>query len=453
MDKKKLYIKTYGCQMNFYDSGKMEDILKPLGFCSSDEIAGSDLVILNTCHIREKAAEKVYSELGRIRLEKEKMKNSGRNMLVAVAGCVAQAEGKEIISRAPYVDIVVGPQSYQRLPQLVANAEKIHNKVVELDFSADDKFDSLPEEEKKSEVSAILTIQEGCDKFCTFCVVPYTRGAEFSRAVPDIYREAVRLVSGGAKEIILLGQNVNAYHGKGPDGETWNLAKLIRHIADIKGLERIRYTTSHPRDMNEDLIKAHGEIETLMPFLHLPVQSGSDSILKKMNRKHTADSYRKTIDALRKSRSDIEFSSDFIVGFPGETDKDFEDTMRLVRDIGYTQAYSFKYSPRPGTPAAIDKDTVPEKIKTERLEELQQQINKQQNDFNLSSVGKTTSVLLDRKGKYEGQLVGRNPYMQSIHVVNAEGCFGDIVEVKMEEAFANSLSGTIINNEKLFAAG
>lgn len=437
--------------MNFYDSGKMEDLLKPLGFSSSDEVAGSDLVILNTCHIREKAAEKVYSELGRIRLEKEEMKKQGRQMLIAVAGCVAQAEGKEIMARAPFVDIVVGPQSYQRLPQLVANATAKNGNVVELDFSANDKFDSLPEEEQKSSVSGLLTIQEGCDKFCTFCVVPYTRGAEFSRSVPEIYREAIRLVEGGAKEIYLLGQNVNAYHGVAEDKEIWNLAKLIKHLAKINGLERIRYTTSHPRDMDDELIEAHGSVEKLMPFLHLPVQSGSNKILAAMNRKHDADFYLKIVDKLRAARPDIQLSSDFIVGFPGETEEDFMDTMKLVESVGFSQCYSFKYSPRPGTPAANDENQIAEDVKEERLARLQALIMSQQLEFNKSCVGKTMPVLFDRLGKFEGQILGKSPYMQSVYVSSAEYS-GEIVDVIIKGAFANSISGEIVPpSQKNFA--
>jgi len=439
--------------MNFYDSDRMEDSLKPMGFTLSDKVSDSDLVILNTCHIREKAAEKVYSELGRIRKEKAKRRKEGKNMIIAVAGCVAQAEGKEIIKRAPFVDIVIGPQSITRLPQLIANATDGKKGMVDLDFSPEEKFDELPEESRPQGLSSLLTIQEGCDKFCTFCVVPYTRGVEFSRPVPELYREAARLVSHGAKELFLLGQNVNAYHGKGPDGEAWGLGQLIRHIAAINGLERIRYTTSHPRDMDDDLINAHGEVEKLMPFMHLPVQSGSDKILKEMNRNHTADFYRGIIDKVRTARPDIQFSSDFIVGFPGETDEDFKETMKLVSDIGYAQAYSFKYSARPGTPAANREYLVPEKIKDERLIELQNLISKQQEEFNKKCIGLTMPVLFDRKGKYEGQIIGRSPYMQSVHVMDGHELFGKIAEVTMTEAFANSLSAIVqTQDEKISAA-
>ena len=441
--------------MNFYDSGRMADLLKTSGFEVAEAVDGADLVILNTCHIREKAAEKVYSELGRIRKEKDRMKNEeGRKMVLAVAGCVAQAEGKEIIKRAPFVDIVVGPQAYQRLPQMVANANDA--KGVELDFAADDKFDVLPEESDAQGSSAFLTIQEGCDKFCTFCVVPYTRGEEFSRSASEVMREAKKLVEQGSKEITLLGQNVNAYHGKWKDGSTWSLGRLAKELAELEGLERIRYTTSHPRDMDEELIKAHGEVEKLMPFIHLPIQSGSDRILKEMNRKHKAEDYLRLVDRLKASRPDIELSSDFIVGFPGETDEDFRDTLKLVEQVGYAQAYSFKYSPRAGTPAAIREDSIPEEVKSKRLAELQALLNKQQEEFNKSTIGRVLPVLLDREGKFEGQLVGRSPYMQAVHVVDDKNNFGKMVNVKIERAFANSVSGRIVEDsqdvEKIAAA-
>ncbi len=437
--------------MNVYDSERMADVLAPLGFELSVEVADSDLVILNTCHIREKAAEKVYSELGRIRKEKERLKAEGKNMLIAVAGCVGQAEGKEIFRRAPYVDIVVGPQAYHRLPEMVANAERARGNLINLDFSPNPKFDGLPQH-KPSGVSAFLTVQEGCDKFCTFCVVPYTRGAEFSRSVPEIYREALQLVQNGAKEISLLGQNVNAFHGQGLDGDTWNLARLIRHVAKIKGLERIRYTTSHPCDMDDDLIAAHGDTEKLMPFLHLPVQSGADRILQAMNRKHTAADYLRIIETLRKTRPDMQFSSDFIVGFPGETDEDFMQTVQLVKDVGYAQAYSFKYSPRPGTPAAAHKNRVPEEVKKERLAALQHLLSAQQFSFNQSCEGKTFPVLFEKKGKRQGQLIGKSPTMQSVHVMDAKKYYGSIVPVKIERGYARSLSGMIAVEEARSAA-
>lgn len=445
-NQKKLFIKTYGCQMNEYDSGRMKDLLQPLGYTAAEGPEDADLVILNTCHIREKAAEKVYSELGRIRLEKDRLKQEGRNMLIAVAGCVAQAEGKEIISRAPYVDIVIGPQAYQRLPMMVANAQKAIGDRVNLDFSPVEKFDNLPEDSSSKGISAFLTIQEGCDKFCTFCVVPYTRGAEFSRPVAEIYREAIRLVSGGARELYLLGQNVNAYHGQGPDGNSWNLAKLIKHLAKINGVERIRYTTSHPRDMDDELISTHAEVEQLMPFIHLPVQSGSDVILKKMNRGHTADFYRKIIDKIRKTRPDIAFSSDFIAGFPGETDDDFKDTIRLVENIGYASAYSFKYSPRPGTPAANQEDQIAESVKDQRLLELQALIKKQQDEFNRSKLGQVLPVLFEKPGRNNGQITGRSPYMQSVHIRESNDFCGRVANVEIIDILPNSLAGKVITN-------
>ncbi len=438
---KKMYIKTYGCQMNVYDSEQMEGLMRKDGFALSDSYEDADLVVLNTCHIREKAAEKVYSELGRIRAEKERMKDAGKRMTIAVAGCVAQAEGAEMKKRAPFVDIVVGPQSYQRLPKLVNNLGQDN---VALEFDAEDKFDQLHEEQTEaSAASAFVTIQEGCDKFCTFCVVPYTRGAEYSRPVSAIYREAMQKVAHGAKEIVLLGQNVNAYHGEA-DGNTWNLAELIAHVATISGLERIRYSTSHPRDMDEALIHAHGTIPALMPHLHLPVQSGSDRVLKAMNRKHTAEDYVKVIDALRAARPDLELSSDFIVGFPGETEEDFEDTMRLVERVRYAQAYSFKYSPRPGTPAAGSEDAVPEEVKQVRLEKLQALLGEQQQDYNQQTVGKTLPVLIEKSGRKAGQIVGRTPYMQSVHMVASSALIGSVQQVDITGLTGHGLTGVVI---------
>ncbi len=439
---KKLYIKTYGCQMNFYDSDKMADVLKPVGYENADVPSGADIVIINTCHIREKAAEKMYSELGRIKKEKNKMKKAGKDMTIVVAGCVGQAEGEEVFTRAPFVDVVVGPQSYHNLPDLIMRAQR-EKKVHALDFVENEKFDSLPDSSVPSTASAFLTIQEGCDKFCTFCVVPYTRGAEYSRAVPEIYREAINLVSRGTKEITLLGQNVNAYHGKGLDGDTWNLGKLIKHLAKIKGLERIRYSTSHPRDMHDELYEVHANEPKCMPFMHLPVQSGSDKILKAMNRKHTVDEYKEIIDKMRKMRPDIAISSDFIVGFPGETDQDFEDTMSLIDYAGFSQCYSYKYSPRPGTPAAESEEQIPEKIKDERLRELQQLTSKHQRGFNNKSVGLVMPVLFDREGRRDGQIVGKSPYMQSVYIEAPQEYFGQIIDVKISGAFAYSVSGHI----------
>ncbi len=427
--------------MNVYDSKKMEELLTPLGYEITEKPDDSNMVVLNTCHIRERAAEKVYSELGRIRIKQKKMQAKGKEMMIAVAGCVAQAEGEEVMKRAPYVDIVVGPQSYHHLPELIANAVRKKGGAMDLDFPAISKFDSLPEATSQG-ASAFLSIQEGCDKFCTFCVVPYTRGAEYSRRLEEIVREANRLVELGAREITLLGQNVNAYHGEGPNGETISLAKLIKHLAKIKDLKRIRYMTSHPLDMDEELIKLHGEEEKLMPFLHLPVQSGSNRVLKMMNRKHDRDHYLKIIESLRSTRKDIAFSSDFIVGFPGETERDFKDTLALIDEVGYAQAYSFKYSIRPGTPASIMDNQVPEQDKERRLGELQTLINNHQEGYNRSGVGKVMEVLFDRKGKLEGQILGRSPHMQSVYVNDAYN-FGKIVPVKIMEAHSNSLSGII----------
>jgi len=428
--------------MNFYDSMQMTDMFYNLGYENSETINGADIVILNTCHIREKAAEKVYSELGRIKRQKEKKKSLGENMIIAVAGCVGQAEGDEIFRRAPYVDIVVGPQSYQNLPDLIGKIHRDSGHLINLDFE-EDKFDKLPQESSQANISAVLSIQEGCDKFCTFCVVPYTRGAEYSRNVPEIYREAVRLVNSGAKEITLLGQNVNAYHGEADNGETWNLGKLIKHIAKIDGLERIRYSTSHPRDMHEDLYDAHANEPKLMPFLNLPVQSGSNNILNAMNRKHDRDSYIKIIDRLKEDCPDMQFSSDFIIGFPGETDKDFEDTMDLARKINFVQGYSFCYSPRPGTPGALMEDQVPEDIKKERLQHFQKLINEQQLEYNKSCIGKTLAVLFDGKGNKDGQIVGKSPYMQSVIIDGEENIIGKVANVKITQAGPNSLKGEL----------
>jgi len=446
---KKLFIKTWGCQMNVYDSVKMSDVLLPLGYETVDSPENADMVILNTCHIREKATEKVFSELGRLNKFKKQRADKGDETLIAVAGCVAQAEGDVIMDRAPYVDMVFGPQTYHELPEMVAKATGAYgaNRIVNTEFPMESKFDSLPEEGNSQGVSAFLSVQEGCDKFCTFCVVPYTRGAEFSRPADKVLAEARALVKGGAKELMLLGQNVNAYHGEGPDGKTWGLGRLIREMAEIDGLARLRYTTSHPRDMDDDLIAAHGDVDILMPFLHLPVQSGSDNILKLMNRKHTADDYRAIIDKLRKVRPDIAMSSDFIVGFPGETDADHKETLKLVEDIGYVFCYSFKYSPRPGTPGAKMGGIVLEKVKDVRLQELQALLNTQQKDYNLSTVGKTLPVLFDRKGQKDGQLLGKTPYMQSVHVTAHDRLQGQIADVMIEAAMANSLSGAVVTTE------
>ncbi len=451
---KKLFIKTWGCQMNVYDSARMADVLAPLGYRPVEEPDGADMVILNTCHIREKASEKVFSELGRLRQLKEGKAEAGDGrMIVAVAGCVAQAEGEEIVARAPYVDIVFGPQTYHTLPEMVARANRAAGSVLNTDFPAESKFDFLPEEAGGQGVSAFLAVQEGCDKFCTFCVVPYTRGAEFSRGAAAILGEARRLAAAGAREINLLGQNVNAWHGEGTDGATWGLGRLIRALAEIDGLERIRYTTSHPRDMDEDLIRAHAEVPQLMPYLHLPVQAGSDRVLAAMNRRHTADDYRRVVDRLRAARPDLALSGDFIVGFPGESDADFAQTLRLVTDIGYAQAYSFKYSPRPGTPAALEAAQVPEEVKAGRLAALQQLLDAQQHAFNQGFVGRTVPVLFDRKGKRTGQLLGRSPYMQSVHAEANERLLGRIVAVRVAAAHPNSLAGTVVTGAWQTAPG
>ncbi|HYC03449.1 MAG TPA: tRNA (N6-isopentenyl adenosine(37)-C2)-methylthiotransferase MiaB [Azospirillaceae bacterium] len=448
--KKKLFIKTYGCQMNVYDSGRMADVLAPLGYEPSETPEGADMVILNTCHIREKAAEKVYSELGRLRIEQKAKQAEGGRMIIAVAGCVAQAEGAEIMARAPHVDMVFGPQTYHQLPEMVARAVRGTGGVVNTDFPVESKFDLLPGEGGQATgPAAFLSVQEGCDKFCTFCVVPYTRGAEYSRPAAQVIAEAKRLVAGGAVEITLLGQNVNAYHGDDPNGgAVWGLGRLIRELAEIDGLERIRYTTSHPRDMDDDLIRAHGEVPQLMPFLHLPVQSGSDRVLAAMNRKHTADEYRRLVDRLRAARPDLALSSDFIVGFPGETDAEFADTLRLVTDIGFAQAYSFKYSARPGTPAAAMTDRqVSDPVKADRLEALQQLLAAQQLGFNEATVGTVQKVLFDRRGKHPGQLLGRGPYMQPVHADAPERLFGRVAEVRIRSAHAVSLRGDVVTVE------
>lgn len=432
--------------MNVYDSVRMNDCLAPMGYKASDTFEDADLVILNTCHIREKAEDKVYSELGRIREEKELKAAKGEKMLIAVGGCVGQAEGEEILRRAPYVDIVLGPQSYHQLPEMVTRAIREGGGVVELDFPTVSKFDLLPESSAPQGSSAFLSIQEGCDKFCSFCVVPYTRGAEYSRDANAIVQEAKRMVEQGTSDITLLGQNVNAYHGKAADGRIWSLADLMAELAKINGLERIRYMTSHPRDMSDDLIAIHGSEPKVMPFLHLPVQSGSNSVLKRMNRKHEAAMYIDIIERLRKSRPDIAFSSDFIVGFPGETEAEFEDTMKLVEQVQFAQAYSFKYSPRPGTPAAVDERQVEESVKDARLQRLQSLLRHQQHSFNNAFMGQTVSVLFDRDGRYEGQLMGKSPYMQSVHVMGAEKLRGQLVDVRITGTYLTSLAGELIES-------
>jgi tRNA-2-methylthio-N6-dimethylallyladenosine synthase len=446
--RKKLFIRTYGCQMNVYDSARMADVLAPLGYeaCAAPDEA--DMVIVNTCHIREKASEKVFSELGRLRVHKDEKAARGQRMVLAVAGCVAQAEGAEIVARAPYVDIVVGPQAYHRLPEMVARATRAAagrdgdggGGVLDTEFPVEPKFDFLPQPSAQGP-SAFLSIQEGCDKFCSFCVVPYTRGAEFSRPVADIMREARHLVEGGACEITLLGQNVNAYRGAGPDGAAWGLAQLLHALARIEGVKRLRYTTSHPRDMDEALIAAHGEIEALMPFLHLPVQSGADRILDAMNRKHTADHYRRIVERLRRARPDLALSSDFIVGFPGESEADFEATLALVRDVGFAQAFSFKYSARPGTPAALLENQVAQATMEDRLARLQGLLAEQQLAFNRSMLSQTMDVLFDRDGRKPGQALGKSPYLQSVFVESGAALRGKIAAMRIVGAYGVSLAG------------
>lgn len=440
---KKLYIRTYGCQMNVYDSARMADVLAPLGYAPAASPDDADMVILNTCHIREKAAEKVFSELGRLRALKARKGEEGRRMILAVAGCVAQAEGAEIRARAPFVDIVLGPQTYHRLPEMVAQVARAGGHVLDTEFPAESKFDLLPESASPQGIAAFLSVQEGCDKFCTFCVVPYTRGLEFSRPASAIIAEARRLVAQGAREITLLGQNVNAYRGAAPAGDEWGLGRLIRALAEIEDLLRIRYTTSHPLDVDDALIAAHRDVPQLMPFLHLPVQSGSDRMLAAMNRRHTADDYRRVIERLRGARADIAFSSDFIVGFPGESDADFAATLALAREIGYAQAFSFKYSPRPGTPAAMMPEQVPDAVKAERLALLQDLLVGQQRAFNAASLGRELPVLFEKRGRHRGQLVGRSPYLQAVHAAAPERLIGTVVPVRLVRAEANSLAGDV----------
>jgi tRNA-2-methylthio-N6-dimethylallyladenosine synthase len=439
---RKVFIKTYGCQMNVYDSDRMADILARDGYTGTDNPEDADLVLLNTCHIREKAAEKVYSEIGRLRILKERARGAGRDMRIAVSGCVAQAEGKEILGRAPAVDLVVGPQSYHRLPALL-DAARSGQRVVETDFAAE-KFDAMPEHGLRPlQVSAFLTVQEGCDKFCSFCVVPYTRGAEFSRPAEKIVAEAEGLAARGVKEITLLGQNVNAYRGAGPDGRRWSLARLLARLAEIENIERLRFTTSHPRDMGDDLIAAHCDLPKLMPYLHLPVQSGSDRILRGMNRKHRRVDYFRLVERLRKARPDLALSGDFIVGFPGETDADFDDTLRLVTEVGYASAFSFKYSPRPGTPAATAETQVPEPVKAERLARLQALLKAQQAAFNSGMLGRRMDVLLEKPGRRPGQLTGKSPWLQAVQVDAPASLLGSIVNVAIERIGSNSLFGTL----------
>ncbi len=439
---KRLFIKTYGCQMNVYDSERMADVLRPLGYAPTDTVEGADFVILNTCHIREKAAEKVYSELGKLREMKEARAGEGRGGLtIAVAGCVAQAEGEEIMRRQPAVDLVVGPQAYHQLPELLTRTARARGERIGADFAADEKFDSLPQTRGISGPTAFLTVQEGCDKFCSFCVVPYTRGAEWSRPAEAVLAEARELADQGVRELTLLGQNVNAYDGAGPDGSVWTLARLARALAEIPGIDRIRYTTSHPNDMGADLIAAHAELPQLMPYLHLPVQSGSDRILRAMNRKHGRQAYIDLIGRIRDARPDMAISGDFIVGFPGETDREFEETLDLVRQVAYASAFSFMYSPRPGTPAATMGLQVPAEVSRARLHALQALLLDQQTAFNAAQAGKTLDVLFEKKGRNRRQAIGRSPYLQSVHAEDADHLIGRIVPVRIVSGQANSLTG------------
>jgi len=439
---KKIYAKTFGCQMNVYDTARMTELLAPMGFVETQSMEEADVVLLNTCHIRDKAVEKVYSDLGRIRDVKAERRAAGKDTIITVAGCVAQAEGAEIARREPSVNLVVGPQSYHRLGDLIARTTGETPPIVETEFPELDKFASLPKRAPARAPSAFLTVQEGCDRFCTFCVVPYTRGAEYSRSIADVESEARRLVDHGVREITLLGQNVNAYHGQGPDGRPWSLARLIGQLARIGGLERLRYTTSHPRDMADDLIDAHRDLPKLMPYLHLPVQAGSDRILKAMNRKHTGAEYLALVDRIRAVRPDIALSTDVIVGFPGETDAEFEDTLSMMERVRFAQAYSFKYSPRPGTPAA-GLEQLPEEVKVARLSQLQSVITRHQTAFNSAQVGMIMPVLFDRRGRRPGQLIGRSPYLQSVHAQLDSSWLGKILEVEIASAGPNSLAGVI----------
>ncbi len=439
---KKLYIKTFGCQMNVYDSARIQAALKMQGYEPTDTPEEADIMLLNTCHIREKAAEKLYSEIGRLNTIKQARKQQGQKTLLIVAGCVVQAVGEELLIRSHAVDIAVGPQMYHKLPELVARFNRKKGRVIETDFPADSKFDYLPMHDAKGP-TAFLAIQEGCDKFCSYCVVPYTRGCEYSRSVREILDEAEHLVATGAKEIMLLGQNVNCWHGIGDNGTEADFGDLVRAVARIDGLERLRYTTSYPSKMNDNLIKTHGELDNLMPYVHLPIQSGSDTVLKAMNRQYTAKEYLDIVRRFREVRPDIAISSDFIVGFPGETDEDFEQTMRLVEQVGYASSFSFKYSARPGTPASLMKNQVPEAVKSERLTRLQELLLNQQKAFNLNTMGKELPVLLAEKGRKKGQLLGYTPYLQPTHVDADDALLGQIVQVEIVKATATSLTGEV----------
>ncbi len=444
---RRLYVKSYGCQMNVYDSNRMADMLAPEGFVETAQPENADLVILNTCHIREKAADKVYSELGRIRLMKEEAASAGRQVTIAVAGCVAQAEGEEILRRAPVVDLVVGPQSYHRLPELLERAAR-EGKAIDTEFPVEDKFDALARPSRATirarGVTAFVTVQEGCDKFCTFCVVPYTRGAEISRPVAKIVAEVEHLADAGVREVTLIGQNVNAFHGEGADGKPWPLGRLLARLADIPGIARLRYTTSHPRDIDDSLIAAHRDLPALMPHLHLPVQSGSDRILAAMNRRHTRADYLRAIERLRAAQPALAFTSDFIVGFPGETQADFDETLSLFEEVNYVTAFSFKYSPRPGTPAADMHDQVPEQVMAERLEELQARIDAHHAAFHRDCVGRRFNVLFEKVGRKPGQIVGRSPYLQPVQVQAPQSMIGSLAPVTIVETGSNSLYGELV---------
>jgi tRNA-2-methylthio-N6-dimethylallyladenosine synthase len=441
---RKVHVKSFGCQMNVYDSHRMADALAPAGFTETARIDDADLVILNTCNIREKAVDKVYSEIGRVREFKEAAEAQGRRMLIAVAGCVAQAEGEEIVRRASAVDLVVGSQNYHRLPGMIARLQA-NEKIVDTEFPLEDKFDVLAPPARaaiaKRGIASFVTVQEGCDKFCTFCVVPYTRGVEVSRSVEKIVAEVERLAAAGVREVALIGQNVNAYHGTGADGRPATLAQLLRRLAQVPGIVRLRYTTSHPLDMTDDLVAAHGDLPALMPYVHLPVQSGSDRMLAAMNRRHSRKNYLDAIARLRAGRADLAFSSDFIVGFPGETEDDFRDTLTLVDEVGLACAYSFTYSPRPGTPAAVMQDQVPPEEKSERLQRLQAVINRHWRAFNTSFIGRTEEVLLEKPGKLPGQLVGKTPYLQTVQVMAGSELIGSVQPINITGTGTNTLFG------------
>ena len=441
-------MKSYGCQMNVYDAERMSDLLATEGYVSTENEQDADLVILNTCHIREKAAEKIYSELGKLAMAKRERVREGRELKIIVAGCVAQAEGEEVLRRQSAVDLVVGPQSYHRLPALIQKA-KLGLRTTDTEFSVEEKFNTLPQPTVKQinqrGIAAFVTVQEGCDKFCSFCVVPYTRGAEVSRNVHEIMAEIQRLVDAGVREITLIGQNVNAFRGAAANGQIWGLADLIAHCSEISGVERLRYTTSHPVDMSDDLISAHGAISKLMPYVHLPVQSGSDRILKAMNRKHTAEDYVNIISRLRSVRQDLAVSSDFIVGFPGETEKDFQQTLDLIASVNYASSFSFKYSPRPGTPGAQRTDQIREEIKRERLAQLQALLEQQRQSFNKAMVNKEIDVLFEKPGRHEGQIGGKSPYLQAVHVDGPTSLIGKIARVAISATGPNSLTGNLIH--------